>query len=260
MAFKVARTADIASGWPPRRSRTVIHLAKRRPRPTSATRPAGTDGHTVAERLGHRHDVGHHALALEREPSARPPEAGLDLIDHQENSAFGTKFACLGEESRRRRYHAVFPFDHLEEQSGDHARVERRVERRHVTEADVAKALGERREGLVLGRLPGRMQGGERAPMKRAVSGDDRVATPAAESTRELDRTLVSLGSGVGEKDLATGRCLVADQPVQRLCNLLVQTGLEQVRDVEQRRGLLGNRAGLDLGVGMTERDDGDTR
>ena len=47
---------------------------------------ARPDGHAVAERLGHGDDVGLHAEVLEAEPLAGAAEAGLDLVDHEQDA------------------------------------------------------------------------------------------------------------------------------------------------------------------------------
>ena len=46
--------------------------------------PAGADGHAVAEGLGHGDDVGPHAEVLEAEPLAGAAEAGLHLVDDEQ--------------------------------------------------------------------------------------------------------------------------------------------------------------------------------
>src|SRR6202034_790376 len=97
---------------------------------------------------------------------------------------------------------AVLPLDHLEQQPGDDARVECRVEGVLVTECDVSEALRERREGLVLGGLTGRVQRRQRPTVERAVRRDHRVATTPAKATGELDRALVRLRARVGEEHL----------------------------------------------------------
>ena len=48
--------------------------------------PAGADRHAVAQRLGHRDDVGHDAEVLEAEPAAGAAEAGLHLVDHEQDA------------------------------------------------------------------------------------------------------------------------------------------------------------------------------
>ena len=49
-------------------------------------RPARSDRHPVAHRLGQRDHVGAHAGVLEAEPATGAPEAGLDLVDHHQRA------------------------------------------------------------------------------------------------------------------------------------------------------------------------------
>ena len=51
--------------------------------------PASADGDAVAERLGHGHHVGIDAGVLKGEPPTRAPQAGLDLVHHEQDAALG---------------------------------------------------------------------------------------------------------------------------------------------------------------------------
>ena len=53
--------------------------------------PAGADGHAVAERLGHRHDIWLQPLGLEGEPVPRAAEAGLHLVEHEQRVALAAR-------------------------------------------------------------------------------------------------------------------------------------------------------------------------
>ena len=115
-----------------------------------------------------------------------------------------------------------------------------------VVPGDVAEALGQRLEGLVLGRLAGGVQRGEGAAVERAEGADDDVAAAAAEPPGQLERALVGLGAGVGEEHLAA-QCPSSGQPGwptpssrSRVCgHLPARLGAEEVGHVEQRLGLL---------------------
>ena len=76
----------------------------------------------------------------------------------------------------RRRVHAALALHGLE-QHGRHRRVERaRSSASRSSHGDVAEALGQRLERLVLLRLAGGVQRGQRAAVERAVGADDDVA------------------------------------------------------------------------------------
>ena len=141
-----------------------------------------------------------------------------------------------------------------------------RLELVEVEPGDVAEALGQRLERLVLGRLPGGVQGGEGAAVERAEGADDDVAAPAAEAAGQLERALVGLGAGVGEEHLAAQASVLgpagladAEEAVEGLGHLPARLGAEQVGHVEQRLGLLVQRLG-DRGVAVPEAGDGEAR
>ena len=144
-----------------------------------------------------------------------------------------------------RGVHPALALHRLEQHGGDR-RVERRLERVEVVPGDVAEALGERLERLVLGRLPGGVQGGEGAAVEGAEGADHHVAAPAAEPPGQLEGALVGLGAGVGEEHLAP-QCPVggpaglagAEQAVEGAGHLPARLGAEEVGDVQQRLRLL---------------------
>ena len=78
----------------------------------------------------------------------------------------------------------------------------------------MVEALGHRLERLVLGRLPGRGEGGEGAAVEAAEGADDDVAAAAAVLAGELDRALDGLGAGVGEEHLAVVAGRLGEQPI----------------------------------------------
>ena len=63
---------------------------------------AGADREAATERLGHRHDIGRHTLALVREQAARTADAGLHLVEKEEQPVGIGEAAQLGEEAWRR--------------------------------------------------------------------------------------------------------------------------------------------------------------
>ena len=145
---------------------------------------------------------GTHAEVLVAEPRAAAAEAGLDLVDHEEDAALVAEPADALEVLGRRRVHAALALHRLEQHRG-HRRVEGRLERVEVVPGDVPEALGQRLERLVLGGLAGGVERGEGAAVERAEGAHDDVAAPAAELAGQLEGALVGLGAGVGEEHLA---------------------------------------------------------
>jgi hypothetical protein len=88
----------------------------------------------------------------------------------------------------------------------------------------------------------------------------DRVPTAAAVLAGELDRALVGLGTGVREEDLAVRTRRGGEQEAVD-CLRRVGRGRigEEVADVDERAGLLGDRVGHHR-VGVAERHHGDPR
>ena len=69
-----------------------------------------------------------------------------------------------------------------------------------VPPGHVAETLGQRLERLVLGRLPGGVQGGQGPAVERAVGADHHVAPVAPPFAGQLDGALVGLGPAVAEE------------------------------------------------------------
>ena len=91
--------------------------------------------------------------------------------------------------------------------------------------------------------------------MERAVRADHvvafRPAVALAVAARQLDRALVGLGARVAEEHAAAA----AEQGVEPGGDLRLQVVVIEVRHVQQRARLVGDRVG-DLGVRVAERRD----
>ncbi len=215
-------------------------------------RPARADRHTVAERLGHRDDVGADLRVLEAEPTAGASEAGLHLVHDQQRLALVAQLAHRLQVLGRRGIHAAFALHRLEEHRR-HPIVERGGEHVDVGERDLTEPGRQRLKRLLLLGLTGRGERRERAPVKRAVRGHDVVALgPAvrlAVPARELDRGLVGLGARVAEEHAAAA----AEQAIERGPQRGLLIVVVQVRRVQQRARLRRDR-GRDLGMGVAER------
>ena len=111
------------------------------------------------------------------------------------------------------RVHAALALHRLEQDRGRRVGSRRRSSVVEVVPRDVAEPLGQRLERLVLGRLAGGVERGERAAVEAAVGADTTTWRPRPpELAGELDGALVGLGAGVGEEHLAAGRRAVADE------------------------------------------------
>ena len=77
----------------------------------------GTDGEqAAAERLGQHHHVGDHPLGLAGEQVAGAAEAGLDLVEGQEDARLAADRADLGEVAGGRLHDAALALDRLDEE------------------------------------------------------------------------------------------------------------------------------------------------
>ena len=104
------------------------------------------------------------------------PEAGLHLVDHEEDPALVAEPADALEVLGGRRVHAALALHRLE-QHGGHRRVEGGLEGVEVVPGDVPEPLGQRLERLVLGGLAGGVERGQGAAVERAERAHDDVAT-----------------------------------------------------------------------------------
>ena len=130
------------------------------------------------------------------------PKPGLHLVDHEQQAALVAQRAARPGGTRR------WPGARRPRPGPARAARRRRSGRwppraRRGRPGDVAEALGQRLERLVLGRLAGGVQRGERAAVERAVGADHDVAAAPAPLAGQLDGALVGLGAGVAEEHLA---------------------------------------------------------
>ena len=142
----------------------------RRPRRVAQTAPTGKP---LPMRLGHRHDVGHDAGVLEAEPLAGAAEAGLDLVDHQQQAALVAQLADAAEVLGVGGYDAALALHGLEQHRGDRRIDRRRRARRGRRSATWRKPSGIGKNGSCLAGWPVAASVGERASVEAAVGADD---------------------------------------------------------------------------------------
>ena len=128
------------------------------------------------------------------EPRSTPPEARLHLVDHQQHPPFPAPLGDALEVRDVDRVDPAFTLHHLE-QDGRHTAVDGLRHRIEVVERHMAEPLGQRLEDLMLVRLTGRVQRGERATVERAVGADHHVPTAAPELPGQFQGALVGLGA-----------------------------------------------------------------
>src|ERR1700745_616534 len=76
------------------------------------------DRETAAERFGERHHVGRDAEALIGKQLAGAAHAGLHLVKGKQQAMLVAELAQRPEEGRRRRAHAAFALDRLDQDAG----------------------------------------------------------------------------------------------------------------------------------------------
>ena len=199
---------------------------------------AGADrrqGEAAAEGLGHRHDVGGHAVGARGEPVARAAEPGLDLVEDQQRAMGVGALAQALEERPPRGMAAAVPLDRLDHVAGGllggelvpvelvqlgervggglvgrHALLVGPRERRHLHPAS--------RKAQPEGRLGG---GGRERPGRAAVEAAPEAHHPgtAGRRARQAQRGLVGLGSGGGEEEAIDARRRDLGQPVGQIAH-----------------------------------------
>ena len=223
----------------------------------------------AGDRLRHGHQVGLDAVVLDREQLAGAAEAGLHLVDDEQDPLAVADRAQPLEELRRRGDEAALALDGLDDDRGDRLggdlRRERPLERGErvargdpavlVRERDAVDLGRERPEPRLVGmRLRREREREERAAVEAALEGDHR--RPARVAARELDRVLDGLGARVEERGLdRAGERRESRQPLGVLDVDLVRDDRE-VGVEEACRLLLHGRDDARVGVADVEAAD----
>jgi hypothetical protein len=190
MTASTARAAAVASGWPAVGGGVIARLEGCG---DVGLRPAGADGNAVAQGLGHRDHVGHHTEVLVAEPLPRAAEAGLHLVDHEEQTPLVAQPPHAWKYSSGGRVDAALALHGLEEHGRDRG-IDGRLQGIEVVPRDVAEALGQGLERLVLLGLA-RWRAGWRACGRGTTQrADHDVAAPPTPPAGQLDGALVGFG------------------------------------------------------------------
>ena len=179
---------------------------------------AGGHRKTAADPLGGCQDVGTDAGVLVGKEPPGTANAGLNLVEDEQELAPVADLAQAPQETWRDHAHAAFAlngFDH----DGGRFRSDRGFDRLEVADRDLVEAFDLRPEALKVLLLTARGDGRERAAMKGAFERQDaialRMAADPLAATRHLDRCLVGLCPGIGEEhEIRESRvCQTAGEP-----------------------------------------------
>ena len=167
----------------------------------------GTHGHAVGNALGKAHDVGLHAIGLERKRLAGAEDAALDLVGDKH----GTHFVCQVARCRHKLLghgvHATLTLDRLEHHGTNLAPqlLKDRTQLVHIVGRAGHKATRQWAEAVLQPILHGGGNGLERTAVEPAAHAHDGVAAITGTlgvQARELHRALVGLGARVGKEGL----------------------------------------------------------
>jgi hypothetical protein len=223
----------------------------------TASGQAGTDRETTAKRFRQRHHIRRNADALICKQVAGAAHAGLHLVEDQQQAIVVAQLTQRFEKGVRRRAYAALALQRFD-QDARGVRTDCASDGFEIAERHLIEAIQRRPKTLEIFGGPGRGQRRQRAPVKRAVEGDDaialRVAFGGVMSARDLDRAFHRLGAGVREKH-QVGKARFA-QPCRE--PLAIRT-LEQVRHVPQFRRLFLQRCDQ-MRMGVAQRIHRDAR
>ena len=219
-----------------------------------------TDREPAAQRLGQRHDVGHHAILPVREQRAGAAHAGLDLVQHQQCAVVVAQLAHRAQEAGRSRHHPALALHRFQHHRGHVAAGHGDLELGHIVEIDVAEAAGQGLVAFLVLGLRGGGDRGQRAAVEAAAEGHDdalirRAALRCRPFAHQLDRGLVGLGAGVAQEH-AFGEARGGDQFLGQSQR---RFAVEHVAGVPELAGLLGE-CGHQIRIVVAQPAYGDAR
>lgn len=163
----------------------------------------GADGEAAAEGLGHGKGVGLDVVVLPAEPAAGAPDAALDFVAEQEQSALVAELAEAAHEFGGGGEDAAFALDGFDEDGGGLGG-EGRADGVEVVEVGVGEAGDQGLEPVLVLRLAGGGHRGEGASVEGIAHGDDaELALGGAPFAGEFEEAFVGFGAGIAEEDLA---------------------------------------------------------
>ena len=167
----------------------------------------GTHGHAVGNALGKAHDVGLHAIGLERKRLAGAEDAALDLVGDKHGAHFVCQVARCRHKLLGHGVHATLTLDRLEHHGTNLAPqlLKDRTQLVHIVGRAGHKATRQWAEAVLQPILHGGGNGLERTAVEPAAHAHDGVAAITGTlgvQARELHRALVGLGARVGKEGL----------------------------------------------------------
>ena len=219
----------------------------------------GAHGEAVGDALGHAHDVRLDAGALEAERGATAEEAGLDLVDDEQDALLVAEVGDGAQIVVGGRPDAALALDALEHDGADGAAAGSGVlhglaQRVDVVEVNGGKARRQRLEALVEDVLTGGGERGQRAAVEALVGAHDTrgaVELDLAPAAGDLDGALVCLGARVTKEHApggAGGALDVAglvghrgEQAGDGLCRLVAVLDVEVVAHLPEPLGLVAH-------------------
>ena len=118
------------------------------------TSPHRTNGHPVAEGLGHGDNVGPDPGVVVSEPLTGPSQAGLHLVDDEQQGTFIAQIPETLQKPRVGRVHAALPLQGFDENGADRG-IHRGGKGIDVVPGSQPETFGQRLERFVLLGLPG---------------------------------------------------------------------------------------------------------
>ena len=191
------------------------------------------------------------------EQVAGPPDAGLHLIEDEEQSVIVAELAQRAQELGRHHAHPALAHDRLDQDRGGR-RTDRALGRFEIGKRHLVKAVEYGAEAVEIFLLAAGRQRRQGAAVEGAFEGNDaetfRLAARRLVFARHLDGAFHRLGAGIGEKHDIGEACLA--EPLGQPLGL--RDSIE-IGNVPQLRRLLGDRRDQ-MRMRVAERVDRDAR
>ena len=172
-------------------------LAKRNGRGDGFRHQDGSDGQTVGQWLGQRHDVGRDGAGFVRPEMARAAQATLDFVEDEGGLMLAAQIPQTAQELRRADVDAAFSLCGLNDH-GAGGRADLLARRRQIVERRESDARQERSKWLPISGLVGNRQRAHGTAVEAAVEGEDLNLVFSLRSrplAGKLERALDSLGA-----------------------------------------------------------------